>query len=140
MSWVAYATNQVCIFKSCQYIPGNESGKSNNLVRKVFTYPLTHPSHSLLSILFVSIVKQYYHHCSNVRIKGKEGGRLPELDMTIVDVKQLGQKMNVHAEGDKKRGKSSGPDARERRQNTNGFYAYGGGAGKKGINLGLIRS
>ncbi|KAF9353333.1 hypothetical protein BGX34_011642 [Mortierella sp. NVP85] len=97
------------------------------------------PDKCLFAMSWVSYAtNQFYHHCSNVRIKGKSNGKLPLLDMTIVDVKQLGQKMNVHALGDKKRGKSSGPNARERRQNTNGFYAYGGGAGKKGINLGLI--
>ncbi|KAF9939432.1 hypothetical protein BGZ65_010486 [Modicella reniformis] len=82
---------------------------------------------------------QFYHHCANIVIKGKKGGHLPLLDMTIVNVKQLGQKTNVHANGDKRRGKSTGPDSREKRQSTNGYYAYGGEAGKRGIDLGLIR-
>ncbi|KAI1310540.1 hypothetical protein EDD11_003712 [Mortierella claussenii] len=83
---------------------------------------------------------QFYHHCANVEIHGlKKGGHLPELDMTVVDVKQKHQKMNTHANGDKKKGKSSGPDKSEKKLNTNGYYAYKGGAGKKGKSLGLVR-
>lgn len=79
--------------------------------------------------------QQFYHHCANVIIDGKANGRLPELDMTVVDI---GKKRNVSAKGDNKVKKSTGPDAKEKRQNTNGFYAFGGGAGKKGIDLGLV--
>ncbi|KAF8930210.1 hypothetical protein EDD21DRAFT_443698 [Dissophora ornata] len=81
---------------------------------------------------------QFYHHCANVIIRGSKTGKLPELEMTIVDVKQLHEKWDTHALGDKKKTKSSGPIASEKRMNTNGYYAYGGGAGKKGINLGLV--
>lgn len=82
---------------------------------------------------------QYYHHCANVIIHGAKNGRLPTLDMTIVDVKQLKQKQNVHAKGDARGGKSSGPDRREKAMCTNGYYAFGGGAGNHGIDLGLVR-
>ncbi|KAG0048646.1 hypothetical protein BGZ83_006437 [Gryganskiella cystojenkinii] len=83
---------------------------------------------------------QFYHHCANIIIKnGAKNGKLPTLDMTIVDVKQLGQKQNVHAKGDTKGGKSSGPDRRERQMSTNGYYANGGGAGNHGIDLGLVK-
>ncbi|KAG0045662.1 hypothetical protein BGZ83_009109 [Gryganskiella cystojenkinii] len=84
--------------------------------------------------------EQFYHHCANVIIKGAKDGKLPELAMTTVDVKQLGEKYNVHANGDNKDTKSSGPDPNERKLNTNGYFAYGGQAGKKGLNLGLIKS
>jgi hypothetical protein len=60
--------------------------------------------------------------------------------MTVVDVNDLGQKMNVHALGDKKKGKSSGPNREEVKRSTNGYYFYGGGAGRKGIDLGLVRN
>jgi len=83
---------------------------------------------------------QFYHHCANIIIKGAKNGKLPQLDMTVVDVKQLHQKQNVHAKGDAKGGKSSGPDRREKQMSTNGYYAFGGGAGKHGIDLGLVRA
>jgi hypothetical protein len=84
---------------------------------------------------------QYYHHCANILIKGgKSGGNLPQLDMTIVDVKARHQKMNTHAIGDTKSTKSSGPDRREKTLNTNGYFANGGGAGTHGIGLGLVRT
>ncbi|KAF9906890.1 hypothetical protein EC991_011453 [Linnemannia zychae] len=84
---------------------------------------------------------QYYHHCANILIKGaKSGGKLPQLDMTVVDVKTLKEKMNTHALGDKKSTKSTGPDRREKTLNTNGYFAYGGGAGNHGIDLGLVHS
>lgn len=60
--------------------------------------------------------------------------------MTVVDVKQKHQKQNVHAVGDKKKAKSSGPDHHEKSLNTNGYFAYGGAGSKKGLNLGLIRN
>jgi hypothetical protein len=83
---------------------------------------------------------QYYHHCANILIKGAEsGGELPQLDMTIVNVKARDQKMDTHAIGDKKSTKSSGPDRREKTLNTNGYFANGGGAGTHGIDLGLVR-
>ncbi|KAF9097148.1 hypothetical protein BGX29_008201 [Mortierella sp. GBA35] len=83
---------------------------------------------------------QYYHHCANILIKGVKDGKLPQLDMTVVDVKQRHQKVNTHAVGDNKSKGSSGPDPREKQRNTNGYYAFGGGAGTHGIDLGLIRS
>ncbi|KAK3846209.1 MAG: hypothetical protein J3R72DRAFT_434361 [Linnemannia gamsii] len=83
---------------------------------------------------------QYYHHCANILIKGAKNGKLPQLDMTVVDVKARNQKMNTHAIGDQKSTKSSGPDRREKTLNTNGYFAYGGGAGTHGIDLGLVRS
>ncbi|GJJ73711.1 hypothetical protein EMPS_06069 [Entomortierella parvispora] len=84
---------------------------------------------------------QFYHHCANIMIKGAKNGRLPELDMAIVDVKARHEKMDIHADGDERRGKSTGPNRREKQLNTNGYYAYGtkGGAGKHGIDLGLVR-
>jgi len=70
--------------------------------------------------------------------EGVKGGKLPKLDMTIVDVASRHEKYNTHAKGDMKDSKSTGPDRREKQQNTNGFYAYGGGAGTHGIDLGLV--
>lgn len=67
-------------------------------------------------------------------------GNLPTLDMTIVDVSARHQKMNVHAIGDAKGGKSSGPASSEKRNNLSGYYAFGGKAGNHGIDLGLVRS
>ncbi|KAF8987797.1 hypothetical protein BGZ52_002660 [Haplosporangium bisporale] len=81
---------------------------------------------------------QFYHHCANILIEGVKGGKLPKLDMTIVDVSARHEKMNTHANGDKKETKSTGPDRREQQLNTNGYYAYGGGAGTHGIDLGLV--
>ncbi|KAG0198640.1 hypothetical protein BGX28_007947, partial [Mortierella sp. GBA30] len=62
---------------------------------------------------------QFYHHCANVIIQGDKNGKVPRLDMTIVDVHQLKQKSNTHAEGDKGI-KPSGPDPQEKLLNTNG--------------------
>ncbi|KAF8924861.1 hypothetical protein EDD21DRAFT_408923 [Dissophora ornata] len=83
---------------------------------------------------------QYYHHCANIVINGAKNGHLPVLDMTVVDVSQRHQKVNVHANGDARSGKSSGPNHQEKTLSTNGFYAFGGKAGHKGINLGLVRA
>ncbi|KAF8977865.1 hypothetical protein BGZ46_007065 [Entomortierella lignicola] len=81
---------------------------------------------------------QYYHHCANVIIEGVKNGILPELKMTVADVKQLGQKADVHAAGDEiKTKKSTGPDAREKRLNLDGYFECGGPAGKHGLDLGL---
>ncbi|CAO3573147.1 unnamed protein product [Mortierella alpina] len=84
---------------------------------------------------------QFYHHCANVVIRPDSSvktRREPSLPMTIVDVKQLGQKTNVHALGDKKRGRSSGPIGSERRRNLSGYYANTGGSKTKSINLKLV--
>ncbi|KAF9577106.1 hypothetical protein BGW38_007897, partial [Lunasporangiospora selenospora] len=81
---------------------------------------------------------QFYHHCANVNIVGVKNGKLPELAMTVVDVKQLGDKINTHAAGDEKSTKSSGPNKNEVSLNKGGYFANGGGAGKKGLNLQLI--
>ncbi|KAF9936731.1 hypothetical protein BGZ75_005372 [Mortierella antarctica] len=81
-------------------------------------------------------VNQFYHHCANVIIHGVKNGKLPTLDMTVQDLKDP---RRVHAEGDRKKGKGrgSGPDPSEVRLNRNGFFANGGGAGKKGLDLRL---
>lgn len=86
-------------------------------------------------------VPQFYHHCANVIIQGDDdqNGVLPELEMTVVNVKQLDQKMNVNAIGDKLRSISSGPDRREKGLNLEGYFANGGPAGKQGLDLGLVR-
>ncbi|KAG0050552.1 hypothetical protein BGZ83_004675 [Gryganskiella cystojenkinii] len=87
------------------------------------------------------LVEQFYHHCANILIEGvKTGGKLPGLSMTVVDVAQLKQKVNVHALGDGKSGKSTGPDRREKQLNTNGFFANGGPGDNHGLDLGLIVS
>ncbi|KAF8924048.1 hypothetical protein EDD21DRAFT_448473 [Dissophora ornata] len=81
---------------------------------------------------------QFYHHCANVIIKGADKGILPELEMTVVDVKQEGQKMNTHAVGDTLSTTSTGPNRREKQLNLDGYFACGGAAGKHGLDLGLI--
>ncbi|KAG0055025.1 hypothetical protein BGZ83_009795 [Gryganskiella cystojenkinii] len=84
---------------------------------------------------------QFYHHCANIEIAASKDTAkkiLPELEMTVVDVKQLHQKWNTHAIGDTLGGKSTGPDRREKELNTNGYFACGGPAGKHGLDLGLI--
>ncbi|KAF9577500.1 hypothetical protein BGW38_007249 [Lunasporangiospora selenospora] len=53
--------------------------------------------------------------------------------MTVVNVLQLGQRLDTHAVGDKIAAKSVGPILTELDLNTNGFFAYGGS-----IDLGLI--
>ncbi|KAF9948800.1 hypothetical protein BGZ72_009350 [Mortierella alpina] len=73
---------------------------------------------------------QFYQHCANVVIRGAKHGRLPELKMTVVDVKQLHQKMNTHSLGDKKQIISSGPDKHEKKLNLQGYFAFGGKAGR----------
>ncbi|KAF9945926.1 hypothetical protein BGZ72_000846 [Mortierella alpina] len=86
---------------------------------------------------------QFYHHCANVKIinnKPKIPKRAPTLPMTIVDVKQLGQKTNVHAVGDRERGRSKGPDEKEIRRNLSGYYANNGRSRTKSINLQLVRT
>ncbi|KAF9348298.1 hypothetical protein BGX26_000274 [Mortierella sp. AD094] len=82
---------------------------------------------------------QFYHHCANVIIHGVDRGILPELDMKVVDVKQLGEKADIHAIGDTRETKSTGPDAREKRLNLNGYFACGGAAGNHGLDLGLTQ-
>ncbi|KAG0204143.1 hypothetical protein BGX33_008693 [Mortierella sp. NVP41] len=85
--------------------------------------------------------EQFYHHCANVIIHGDDKtGILPELKMTVADVKQVGEKMNLHAKGDGRSTKSSGPDRREKELNLNGYFACGGPAGNHGLDLGLVRS
>ncbi|KAG0200273.1 hypothetical protein BGX28_006638 [Mortierella sp. GBA30] len=85
-------------------------------------------------------VPQFYHHCANVIIHGDDKkGILPELEMTVVDVKQLDEKMDIHAIGDEKSTKSLGPSRREMELNLNGYFACGGPAGKHGLDLGLVR-
>jgi len=74
---------------------------------------------------------QFYHHCANIQIEGSKKGKMPELDMTIVDVKQRGQKMDTHANGDGRSTKSSGPNSKERKLSTSGYYGFGGGAAKR---------
>ncbi|KAG0015823.1 hypothetical protein BGZ80_009615 [Entomortierella chlamydospora] len=71
---------------------------------------------------------QFYHHCANIIINSNsQMGRLPLLNMTVVDVTQLKQEMNTHADGDKKSTESTGPNKTQIQLNTNGFFAYGGG-------------
>ncbi|KAF9916925.1 hypothetical protein BX616_002410 [Lobosporangium transversale] len=82
-------------------------------------------------------INQFYHHCANVEIRGVSGGKLPTLDMTVVNVRQRGQKQDTHADGDGGRERGPGPKREEVKRNTSGFYAFGGGAGDKGIDLGL---
>ncbi|KAF9356431.1 hypothetical protein BGX26_005295 [Mortierella sp. AD094] len=82
---------------------------------------------------------QYYHHCANIVIDGAKNGKLPQLDMTIVDVSARRQKMNVHAKGDA--GPTGpGPNPREKELSTNGYYAFGGAGKGHGIDLGLVRT
>ncbi|KAF9114645.1 hypothetical protein BGX27_010222 [Mortierella sp. AM989] len=82
---------------------------------------------------------QYYHHCANIVINSNnQDGKLPDLKMTIVNVPQLKQAMDTHAIGDKISTKSTGPNKKELELNINGYFANGGGAGTKGLNLGLI--
>ncbi|KAF9332094.1 hypothetical protein BG006_005042 [Podila minutissima] len=78
---------------------------------------------------------QYYHSCANVIINGVADGKLPPLDMTVVDVK--GYPSGLRAIGDKKNGKSTGPDSRERDLNLSGYFANGGKAGTLGLDLGI---
>ncbi|KAF9431347.1 hypothetical protein BGZ76_000425 [Entomortierella beljakovae] len=86
-----------------------------------------------------SFTNQFYHHCANIIINSNNReGKLPLLDMKVVNVMELGQDMDTHALGDKIVTPSTGPNKTERALCTNGFYAYGGGAGTKGIDLGLI--
>ncbi|KAF9398928.1 hypothetical protein BGX21_007067, partial [Mortierella sp. AD011] len=80
----------------------------------------------------------YYHHCANVIIKGQKHGKLPTLDMTVVDVTQKHEKRNVHAKGDGKDSKSSGPMSSEVKLNKSGAFAYGGKLKNKGLKLGLV--
>ncbi|KAF9965266.1 hypothetical protein BGZ65_000821, partial [Modicella reniformis] len=82
----------------------------------------------------------FYHHCANIIIEGTDTGKLPELAMTIVNVEDLGQKLDTSAVGDDKDNTSTGPMADEVKLNREGFFAFGGGAGKKGFDLGLVKS
>ncbi|KAF9962219.1 hypothetical protein BGZ72_009297 [Mortierella alpina] len=82
-------------------------------------------------------VNQFYHHCANVVIRGVKNGKLPPLKMTVVDVKPP-RRINAEGDSNKGKGKGSGPDPREVRLNKQGFFAYGGGAGNKGLDLRLM--
>ncbi|KAF9363323.1 hypothetical protein BGX34_004398 [Mortierella sp. NVP85] len=80
-------------------------------------------------------VEQFYHHCANVKIiGGKKNGKLPQLRM-----KFLKSNDGKTADGDNvgKNKKSTGPDPKEEKLNRSGWFAYGGGAGKKGLDLGI---
>ncbi|KAF9172740.1 hypothetical protein BGX21_007066 [Mortierella sp. AD011] len=80
---------------------------------------------------------RYYRHCANVLIDGAKDGKLPDLDMTIVDVAARHQKVNVHVKGDT--GPSGpGPNPCEKELSTNGFYTFGGASKGCGIDLGLV--
>ncbi|KAF9584466.1 hypothetical protein BGW38_006355 [Lunasporangiospora selenospora] len=86
------------------------------------------------------LTNQFYHHCSNIIItQNATSGQLqlPELDMTVVDVAELGQPVNTRAKGDGQKGRGPGPNPADIERSTNGFYAFGGGAGKVGIDLEL---
>ncbi|KAG0197692.1 hypothetical protein BGX28_008792 [Mortierella sp. GBA30] len=86
---------------------------------------------------------QFYQHCANIVIRNTKNGPkyLPPLKRTVVDVKALGQKMNTHANGDARGGKSSGPNPVERKQNLGNYYAGTSRNGKgRSVNLGLVRS
>ncbi|KAF9287318.1 hypothetical protein BGZ68_001978 [Mortierella alpina] len=82
-------------------------------------------------------VNQFYHHCANVVIRGVKNGKLPTLDMTVVDLKDP---RRTHAEGDPNqgKGKGSGPNAREVRLNRQGFFENGGSGKGKGLDLRLV--
>ncbi|KAF9426542.1 hypothetical protein BGZ76_002707 [Entomortierella beljakovae] len=80
---------------------------------------------------------QFYHHCANVIIHGVKDGILPMLNMKVVNVKQLGQKQNTNAVGDKLGTKSTGPNSREVRLNKGGYFECRGPAADHGLDLGL---
>ncbi|KAF9917750.1 hypothetical protein FBU30_000549 [Linnemannia zychae] len=98
--------------------------------------------HCLFSFSWTAYTtEQFYHHCANVIIHGDDKrGILPELEMTVKDVKQKGEKMDTHAKGDGKGSQSTGPDRREKQLNLGGYFRCGGPAGKHGFDLGLVRS
>ncbi|KAF9425258.1 hypothetical protein BGZ94_007693 [Podila epigama] len=68
-----------------------------------------------------NVLPQYYHNCADIRLTGKQGGKLPKKGIAIVDFK--GHKMNVRAAGDGKKHKSgTGPSKKEVNDNMNGRY------------------
>ncbi|KAF9368722.1 hypothetical protein BGX21_006403, partial [Mortierella sp. AD011] len=69
---------------------------------------------------------------------GVKNGKLPTLSMTVVDVAQKHEKVDVHANGDGKNTKSSGPMSSEVKLNKAGAFAYGGSLKNKGLKLGLV--
>ncbi|KAF9196980.1 hypothetical protein BGZ49_002647 [Haplosporangium sp. Z 27] len=83
-------------------------------------------------------VNQWYHHCANIIIEGVKGGHYPELNMVKDDVAQLHEKVDTHANGDKSNVKGPGPNRNEVSLNKKGYFAYGGGAGTHGLDLGLV--
>ncbi|KAG0245115.1 hypothetical protein B0O80DRAFT_426830 [Mortierella sp. GBAus27b] len=85
---------------------------------------------------------QFYHHCANVIIKSDPKAKnkaYPPLKMTVVDVAQLKEQRDTHAVGDTKTSKGNGPDPSEVKKNKSGFFAAGGPAGTKGLNLNLVK-
>ncbi|KAF9106071.1 hypothetical protein BGX27_009338 [Mortierella sp. AM989] len=78
---------------------------------------------------------QFYHHCANIVIKGVKGGKLPTLDMTVVNIK----KQDTRAIGDTKNTKSTGPIRREIDLNVKGFFSGACGTKNRGLDLGLSK-
>lgn len=95
----------------------------------------------LFSMSWVAFkTNQFYHHCANVVIQGVAGGKLPSLEMTVVDTPNRGQKLDTHALGDGKQGKSTGPSRRERDLNLSGFFASDGAGKNRGLDLLLVKN
>ncbi|KAF9408327.1 hypothetical protein BGZ76_005901, partial [Entomortierella beljakovae] len=66
---------------------------------------------------------QYSKTFPDIYYENETLGYLPTLNMTIVDVLQLGQRLDTHAVGDKISTKSSSLNFTELELDTNGFYA-----------------
>lgn len=80
-------------------------------------------------------VEQFYHHCANVKIVGgKKSGKLPPLKMSWY---KSNKGSSANGDGVPKGKKAKGPNPKEEKLNRSGWFAYGGGAGKDGLELGV---
>ncbi|KAF9104674.1 hypothetical protein BGX27_009988 [Mortierella sp. AM989] len=122
---------------ACEFSPSYDGSRSWKVIGQYtmsgqFRSPTTFPRVPTLTSAFSPYPGPHMPPISH--------GKLPQLDMAVVGVKQMRQKINVYANGDHKSTESSGPDRRKKRMSTNGYYAHGGGVGKHVIDLGLVRA
>ncbi|KAG0230209.1 hypothetical protein B0O80DRAFT_451532 [Mortierella sp. GBAus27b] len=84
-----------------------------------------------------ALVPQFYHHCANVEIVGKKGGKLPKLAMTKSDSCTSAQGDGLSDKDGQDPKKSKGPIPDEKKKNLAGYFSAS--AGNKSFNLGLKR-
>jgi hypothetical protein len=85
-----------------------------------------------------ALVPQFYHHCANVVIDGKKGGKFPKLAMHKSDSCTTAEGDGVSNSDSLKPSKSKGPIPDEKKKNIDGYFSYA--AGHKSFNLRFHRN